>query len=124
VPQLGEVPPAATSPVYIFSNGIQPEHGGPLGFQGDMFPTAPGDAQYSPLRALELVTWKNPRSARELTAAADVLAAQKAGELSLTSPGIVINMPFLAWPNGHRQPTWNSSFPARPAKATTYVRTS
>jgi len=61
-----------------------------------------GDAQYSRLRSLELVTWKNPRSARELTAAADVLAAQKAGELSLTSPGIVINMPFLAWPSGHR----------------------
>jgi len=102
VPQLAEVPPAATSEVYIFSNGIQPEHRGPLGFQGDVFPTAPGDAQYSPLRSLELVTWKNPRSARELTAAADVLAAQKAGELSLTSPGIVINMPFLAWPSGHR----------------------
>jgi len=102
VPQLAEVPPAATSQVYIFSNGIQPEHRGPLGFQGDVFPTAPGDAQYSPLRSLELVTWKNPGTARELTAAADVLAAQKAGELSLTSPGIVINMPFLDWPSGHR----------------------
>jgi len=102
VPQLAEVPAAATSPVYIFSNGIQPEHRGPLGFQGDVFPTAPGDAQYSPLRSLEMVTWTNPGTARELTAAADVLAAQKAGELSLTSPGIIINMPFLDWPSGHR----------------------
>ncbi len=48
------------------------------------------------------MTWKNPGRARELTAAADVLAAQKAGELSLASPGIVINMPFLDWPSGHR----------------------
>lgn len=66
VPQLAEVPPAATSKVYIFSNGVQPEHRGPLGFQGDVFPTAPGDAKYSPLRSLVLVTWKNPRSARRL----------------------------------------------------------
>ncbi len=46
--QLAEAPPAATWEVYIFSNGIQPEQRGPLGVQGDVFPTAPGDAQYSP----------------------------------------------------------------------------
>lgn len=48
VPQLVEVPPAATSKVYIFSSGVQPEHRGPLGFQGDVFPTAPGDASTRP----------------------------------------------------------------------------
>ncbi|SDY63557.1 hypothetical protein SAMN05661080_04113 [Modestobacter sp. DSM 44400] len=102
VPELAKVPPEATSPVYIFSNGIQPEHRGPLGFQGDVFPTAPGDPGYSPLRALNLVTWKDGASPRQLTSAADVLAAQQAGELTLQQPGIIINMPFLQWPTGHR----------------------
>lgn len=102
VPELAKVPPEANSPVYISSNGTQPEHRGPLGFQGDVFPTAPGDPGYSPLRALTLITWKDGAHPRQLTSAADVLAAQKAGELTLQQPGIIINMPFLQWPTGHR----------------------
>lgn len=102
VPGLAKVPAEATSPVYIFANGVQPGHQGPLGFQGDVFPTAPGDPSYSPLRALNLVSWKNPAAARELKAASDVLAARKNGELTVTTPGAVINMPFLQWPTGHR----------------------
>ncbi|SDY87628.1 hypothetical protein SAMN05661080_04879 [Modestobacter sp. DSM 44400] len=98
VPKLAKVPPEATSPVYIFSNGIQPEHR----FQGGVFPTAPGDPGYSPLRALTLITWKDGASPRQLTSAADLLAAQKAGELTLQQTGIIINMPFLQWPTGHR----------------------
>lgn len=102
VPGLAKVPAEATSPVYIFANGVQPQRRGPLGFQGDVFPTAPGDADYSPLRSLVLVSWKDTATARELTSATEVLDAQKAGELALERPGAVINMPFLQWPSGHR----------------------
>lgn len=80
VPGLAKVPAEATSPVYIFANGVQPQRRGPLGFQGDVFPTAPGDADYSPLRSLVLVSWKDTATARELTSATEVLDAQKAGE--------------------------------------------
>lgn len=38
VPGLAKVPAEATSPVYIFANGVQPQRRGPLGFQGDCSP--------------------------------------------------------------------------------------
>jgi hypothetical protein len=41
-------------------------------------------------------------AARVLTSAADVQAAAELGDLSLEQPGIVVNMPFLTWPGGHR----------------------
>ena len=37
-----------------------------------------------------------------LKSAADVLAAQTAGELTIEQPGVVINMPFVVWDGGKR----------------------
>ena len=100
VPALAEVPEAATAPVYVFTNG--PQGMGPLGFQPDVFPNPPGTEGYTPLRAIHLVTWADESQARELKAAAEVLEAEQKGELKIEQPGVVVNMPFITWPNGQR----------------------
>ena len=100
VPALADVPAAALAPVYVFTNG--PEGMGPLGFQPDVFPSPPGSEGYTPLRTIHLVTWTDPASARVLMAAAEVEAALSAGELTEEVPGVVVNMPFITWPDGER----------------------
>lgn len=104
VPQLADVPGSALGNVYVFANGVRPEGamGGPLGFQPDVFDSAPGDAAYSPLRAVNLVTWAENAEPRVLRSAEEVRSAEAAGELATEQPGVVVNMPFLTWPAGHR----------------------
>lgn len=100
VPSLAETHDSALANVYVFTNGI--EGMGPLGFAPDVFDNPPGTAGYSPLRRLNLVTWADPTAARELKSAADVLAAESAGEVIIDQPGVVINMPFAVWDGGKR----------------------
>ena len=100
VPSLAKAPAESLAPVYVFENGVAGK--GPLGFQGDVFPNPPGTAGYTPLRSIHLVKWADPARARELKSAADVLAAQKAGEVAITQPGVVVNMPFVVWDGGKR----------------------
>ncbi len=100
VPSLADVPDSALANVYVFTNGI--EGMGPLGFAPDVFDNPPGTDGYTPLRRLNLVTWTDPSAARELKSAAEVLAAEAAGEVTIEQPGIVINMPFVVWDGGER----------------------
>lgn len=100
VPALAEVPDSALAAVYVFTNG--PEGMGPLGFQPDVFDNPPGTPGYTPLRRLHLVTWADPTAAVEMKSAADVQAAIADGRLTEEVPGVVINMPFVTWPNGQR----------------------
>ncbi len=100
VPSLAKVPVGSLAPVYVFENGLTGK--GPLGFQADVFPNPPGTEGYSPLRSLNVVTWADPAKSRELKSAADVLAAQKAGEVTIAQPGVVVNMPFVVWDGGKR----------------------
>jgi hypothetical protein len=100
VPSLADMPPAAQAPVYVFTNG--PAGTGPLGFQPDVFPDPPGSEGYTPLRTVHLVTWLNPADARLLTSATEVTTALAAGELAEEITGVVVNMPFLSWPDGQR----------------------
>lgn len=100
VPALADAPDSALANVYVFENGLKGK--GPLGFQPDVFDSPPGAAGYSPLRRLNVVTWADPAKARELKAAADVLAGETAGELAIAQPGVVINMPFVVWDGGKR----------------------
>lgn len=100
VPRLAQVPDSALANVYVFTNGIGGH--GPFGFQPDVFDSPPGSERYSPLRRLNLVTWKEGRSARELRSAADVNAAESAGDVQIEQPGVVANMPLLTWPGGQR----------------------
>ncbi len=103
VPALAEVPESALATVYAFTNGVVPEGAvGPLGFQPDVFDNPPGTEGYSPLRAVNLVTWDESATPRVLTSAAEVQAAVEQGELTIEETGIVVNMPFLTWPGGQR----------------------
>ncbi len=100
VPALANVPDEALANVYVFTNGLAGS--GPFGFQADVFDNPPGTDGYSPLRRLNVAAWVDETKARELTSAADVLAAEAAGELTIEQPGVVINMPFVVWDGGQR----------------------
>lgn len=100
VPQLAQVPDEALAKVYVFANGIRGD--GPLGFQPDVFDSAPGDENYSPLRKLYLVTWKDENRAREIKTLQGVIKARKSGEVEIERQDTVINEPFLTWPGGRR----------------------
>lgn len=100
VPSLADAPDSMLANVYVFANGIK--GGGPLGFQPDVFDSPPGTDSYSPLRRVNLVTWKDERMARELKSLAEVQGAQSRGELATERTGVVVNMPMLTWPDGRR----------------------
>ncbi|MGQ0548339.1 MAG: DUF7482 domain-containing protein [Armatimonadota bacterium] len=100
VPSLKEIPERLLATVFVFRNGVKGQ--GPMGFQPDVFDTVPGDARYTPLRRIVLVTWKEGGRARVLRSAEEVRQIAQAGGVSLTTPGIVVNMPMLAWPGGQR----------------------
>ena len=100
VPSLASVPGEALANVYVFTNGIAGS--GPFGFQADVFDNPPGTDGYTPLRRLNVATWTDETKARELKSVAEVLEAEKAGELSIEQPGVVVNMPFVVWDGGKR----------------------
>jgi hypothetical protein len=100
VPSLASVPAEALANVYVFTNGLKGS--GPFGFQPDVFDNPPGTAGYTPLRRLNVIKWADETKARELKSAAEVLQAEKAGELTIEQPGVVINMPFVVWDGGKR----------------------
>jgi hypothetical protein len=100
VPRLAEVSQGATDDVYVFTNGVQGM--GPFGFQPDVFASAPGDSTYSPLRRVVLVTWRDDGRARVLRSADEVTAAVDSNDVDLEKTDVVVNMPFLTWPEGER----------------------
>ncbi|KAA3643977.1 MAG: hypothetical protein DWQ07_17830 [Chloroflexi bacterium] len=100
VPELANAPSELLAKVYVFTNGL--EGHGPFGFQQDIFDSVPGDEEYRPLRAINLVEWNSIATPRELRSLAELLAAEADGEVTITQPGIVVNMPILSWPDGHR----------------------
>jgi hypothetical protein len=100
VPALAKVPADVLADVYVFENGVSGK--GPLGFQPDIFNNPPGTEGYSPLRQIILVKWAEGKEARELKSAADVAAAETAGEVTTSKPGVVVNMPFMVWDGGKR----------------------
>lgn len=100
VPALAKVPPEALANVYVYTNGVRGD--GPFKYQPDVFDHPPGQAGYTPLRALNLVTWKEPGKAREQKSAREVTEALARGEIAIERPGVVINMPLITWPDGRR----------------------
>lgn len=100
VPALADAPEVMLAQVYVFKNGVKGM--GPLGFQPDVFDNPPGSAGYSPLRRIVFVTWSDESKARELKALSEVTAAESAGELTLETSAVVVNMPFVTWPGGSR----------------------
>lgn len=103
VTSLADVPDPVRGTVYVFANGVVPEDTpvGPIGFQPDVFDSAPGD-DYTPLREVVEVTWNDDAQAELLTSAAEIQAAEADGRLNLEDTGVVVNTPFLTWPGGQR----------------------
>lgn len=100
VPSLALAPAPLLANVWVFVNGVRGE--GPFKYQPDVFDNPPGSPGYRPLRSIHIVTWKNERSASVLKSAREVLAAEKAGEITIERPGLVANMPLVTWPGGKR----------------------
>ncbi len=100
VPSLAQASMEMLADVYVFKNGVKGN--GPFGFQPDVFENPPGTDGYRPLRSVLIVTWKNEKDARELKSATEVQAAQRAGDITIERPEVVVNMPLLTWPGGRR----------------------
>jgi len=101
VPSLAKAPESMLANVYVFTNGVKKGEG-PFRFQSDVFDNPPGTNGYSPLRAVNLVKWKDESSARELKSVAEVKDVASKGEVIIEKPGVVVNMPLLTWPGGRR----------------------
>jgi hypothetical protein len=104
VASLADVPHDALGTVFLFTNGIKPSDTplGPMNFQPDVFDSAPGDDDYTPLRRVAEVTWNDEADAELLTSADDIAAAEADGKITVEATDVVINAPLLTWPGGQR----------------------
>ncbi len=100
VRSLASVPASSLAPVYVFQNGVKGE--GPFGFQPDVFDSGPTRPEYTPLRAVQLVKWRDESRAVLLKSADEVRQAESRGEVTIERSGAVVNMPLLTWPGGQR----------------------
>jgi ubiquinone biosynthesis protein Coq4 len=100
VPGLADIPKELLGNVYVFTNGVM--GGGPMGFQPDVFDSIPGDNEYTPLRMIHFITWQDQAAPRILNSVAEIEAAELEGEIEIERSDIVVNMPILVWPGGHR----------------------
>jgi hypothetical protein len=87
---LGPVKPRQgnkVEPIWVVTNG-------PSG-QRNVIYTVPGKADYTPLWAVRMVTWKSGAGSRILRSAAAVRRAQAAGDVEINAAPIVVNCPVL-----------------------------
>jgi len=100
VPNLTNLSNTSLSGIYAFTNGLPASGssgGGPFDFQLNIFDTSPSEKNYTNLKILYLVTWKDPSTARLLDSINGILDAQTRGELTVNNTGIFINSPVVAW---------------------------
>src|SRR5919206_1395753 len=93
-PSLASTPDSAIQPGYVFVNGIKTTES-PVGFQLGVSSALPGEKGYSPLSQLNYVKWNANATPRILKSAAEIMTAQKNGELSIAKTNIVINSPAV-----------------------------
>ena len=93
-PNLALTPNSSRQQGYDFVNGIMTS-GSPMGFQLGIASALPGEKGYSPLYQLNLVKWNTNSTPKILKSVAEVLAAQKNGELDISKTNIVINSPAV-----------------------------
>jgi hypothetical protein len=75
------------APIWAFANGDEG--------QRNIIDTVPGRKDYTPLWAVNMVTWKSSGDARVLRSAAAVRAAERAGQVTVRAMPIVVNCPVL-----------------------------
>lgn len=100
-PALEKTPADALAQIYAFENGIKGP--GPLGFQPNVADSQPGDVNYSPLWAVNIVKWNDSATPRELKSQIEIITAQTNGELTVTPSGFIVNCPFVQWNGGSLQ---------------------
>ena len=100
-PALEKTPADALAQIYAFENGIKGP--GPLGFQPNVADSQPGDVNYSPLWAVNIVKWNDGVTPRELKSQIEIITAQTNGELTVTPSGFIVNCPFVQWNGGSLQ---------------------
>jgi hypothetical protein len=76
-----------TEPIWVVTNG-------PKG-QYNIIDTVPGRRDYSPLWAVQMVTWNDGAAPRVLTSAAAVRTAVARGEARIKKTPIVVNCPVI-----------------------------
>ncbi len=75
------------APIWAFTNGD-------VG-QRNIIDTVPGRKDYTPLWAVNLVTWTASETPRVLRSASAVRAAQRSGDVTVKAMPIVVNCPVL-----------------------------
>lgn len=93
VASLGGIPDSSLAKLYLFTNGVKGPN--PFGFQPNVLDSVPGQPKYSPLWRVYAVKWSAGASPRLLKSDAQILQAQKAGELTITKTPLVKNSPVV-----------------------------
>ena len=98
-PTLGKISKESLSDAYIFLNGTKGN--GTRGFQDEVFSNTPAQTeQYSAIRSVTHVTWKDNQEPEVLDSVQKILDAQKEDKIELEKTNAIINMPQIVWPDG------------------------
>ena len=96
---LGKTPRESLGDVYMFLNGTKGN--GTRGFQDEVFSNTPAQTeQYSAIRSVTHVTWKDNQEPEVLDSVQKILDAQKEGKIELEKTSAIINMPQIVWSDG------------------------
>lgn len=93
-PNLALAPESARQQGYVFVNGIKTS-GSPVGSQLGVASALPGEKGYSPLSQVNFVKWNATATPRILKSVAEIMNAEKNGELNVAKTNIVINSPAV-----------------------------
>jgi hypothetical protein len=75
------------APIWVVTNGVDA--------QRNVIDTVPGRSDYTPLWAVRMVTWKASATPRVLRSKQAVLAAVRAGQVTVKAAPVVVNCPVL-----------------------------
>lgn len=96
---LAKTPEESLGDVYTFLNGTKGN--GTLGFQDEVFSSTPAQTeQYSAIRSVTNVIWKDDKEPEILDSVQKILDAEKDEKIQLEKTKTVINMPQIVWPDG------------------------
>jgi hypothetical protein len=87
------MPISARGQGYDFLNGIKSD--GSFGFQTPVANAIPGEKNYSPLVQLNFIRWNPNAKPTVLKSVAEIMNAEKNGEIAIINTNIVINSPLV-----------------------------
>lgn len=92
-PALAMIPVSARGQGYDFLNGIKGD--GSFGFQTPVSNAMPGEKNYSPLVQLNLIRWNFTAKPAVLNSVAEIMNAQKNGQITIINTNIIIDSPVV-----------------------------